>query len=129
MRSEEGTLLKEKEKRRAPRMPVDWKVEARLLGNDEPLGQVQMADVSKFGVSLRLSQIVEKESILKLSFEPTDGEGAVHAYATVAWSMGLDLPQARAQAGLRFMGIGEADEERLASLVEQWMLSSGGSRH
>jgi PilZ domain len=110
-------LLKEKEKRRAPRMPADWNVQARLLGNDEPLGPVQMADVSKYGVSVRLAHSVEKESILKLSFEPSDGGGEVHAYATVAWSVEADHPQ----AGLRFMGIGEADEERIASLVERWM--------
>jgi hypothetical protein len=129
MRSEEGTLLKEKEKRRAPRMPVDWSVQARLLGNDEPLGPVQMADVSKYGVALRLSHTVEREAILKLSFDPSDGAGEVHAYATVAWSMGPDLPQRSSLAGLRFMGIGEADEERLASLVEQWVLSGRGAKH
>lgn len=129
MRSEEGSLQKEKEKRRAPRMPVDWSVRARLLGNDEPLGPVRMADVSKYGVSLRLAHKVDREAILKLSFEPSDGAGEVHAYATVAWTLGPDLPLSSSQAGLRFMGIGEADEERLASLVEQWVLSAGGSKH
>jgi hypothetical protein len=82
-----------------------------------------MGDVSKHGICVELEHAVEREAILKVSFEPTDGGGEVHAYATVAWADGADHPR----AGLRFMGIGEQDEERIAALVEQWMLT--GQRH
>jgi c-di-GMP-binding flagellar brake protein YcgR len=118
-----GTLNLVEEKRRAPRMPVAWDVRARVLGEDEPLGQVRLDNVSKGGMAVTLDHAVERESVVKLSFTPNDGEREVHAYATVAWTVMADHPQ----AGLRFMGIDEKDEERLASLVERWV-NSGGSR-
>ena len=121
MRLTEGTALREK--RRAPRMPVDWDVQARVLGSDEPLGPVRMENVSKYGLQVQLKRSVEREAILKLSFAPGDGGREVRAYATVAWAIGPDDPR----AGLRFMGIGEEDEERIAGLVEEWMV--GGGRH
>jgi hypothetical protein len=123
MKTLEGALGREK--RRAPRMPVDWNVQARVLGRDEPIGPVRMDNVSKYGLSVQLAHTVEREAILKLSFAPGDGGAEVHAYATVAWSVNKDQPR----AGLRFMGIGEEDEERIASLVEQWVLSGQASRH
>lgn len=118
-----GVLNLTSEKRRAPRMPVDWDVQARVLGEDEPLGQVRLENVSKGGLAVRLEHEVERESVVKLSFLPDDGLREVHVYATVAWTVSSEHPQ----AGLRFMGIDEKDEERLASLVERWA-NSGGSR-
>lgn len=118
-----ATLNLAAEKRRAPRMPVDWDVQARVLGEDEPLGQVRVSNVSKGGLAVSLDHLVERESVVKLSFSPPDGLREVHVYATVAWTVAADQPL----AGLRFMGIDEKDEERLASLVERWVLD-GGSR-
>jgi hypothetical protein len=119
---EETSLYKDK--RTAPRMPADWNVRARLLGADEPFGSLQMDNVSKHGVSLRVGRVLERDSILKLSFTPDDGGAEVHAYATVAWSTAAAQPH----AGLRFMGIGEADEERIGALVDRW-LNEHQTRH
>jgi len=118
-----ATLTLGSEKRRAPRMPVDWEVEARVLGEEQPC-QMRLDNVSKGGLAVSLDHQVERESVVKISFRPSDGKRPVHAYATVAWSVMADHPQ----AGLRFMGIDEKDEERLAELVERWV-NSGASRH
>lgn len=117
-----ATLNLVSEKRRAPRMPVAWDVQARVLGEDAPLVQIRLENVSKGGVAVSLDHFVERESVVKLSFRPDDGQREVHAYATVAWAVMADHPQ----VGLRFMGIDEKDEERLATLVERWM--NGASR-
>lgn len=119
-----GSLSLMTEKRRAPRMPVDWRAEARVLGADEPLGAIRLENISKYGLAVHLTHSVERESVLKVSFAPSDGGSEVHAYASVAWAI-----PGNGEAGLRFIGIGEGDEERIAQLVEQWMLSGRGSRN
>lgn len=122
----DGATARTKENRRAPRMPVEWEVQARVLGAESPLGFARTDNVSKHGLALRVDHAVDRESVIKVSFDPSDGGGEVHAYATVAWSdLGPDEPR----MGLRFMGIGEADEERIATLVEQWMLNGRGQSH
>lgn len=109
------------EKRRAPRMPVDWSVQARVLGEEQGLGAARLTNISKGGIAVLLDRAVERDAVLKVSFSPGDGGQEVQAYATVAWCLGPDEPH----AGLRFMGIGENDQERLAVMVEKWLITGG----
>ena len=105
------------EKRQAPRMPVEWPVRARVMGQDQSLEGLRSFNVSKGGLGLELNRPLERDTVLKLEFAPGEGEAEVHAYAFVAWCT------AKGQVGLRFFGIGEQDENRLATLVERFVLS------
>ena len=116
------------EKRRIPRMPADWQVQARVLGDEQAISGLKLLNVSSGGLAMRVDRPLERDSVLKLSFAPGDGGGDVQAYATVAWTLGPDEPK----AGLRFIGIGESDQERLAGMVERWLNAggrNGGTRH
>jgi hypothetical protein len=104
------------EKRQAPRMPVEWPVRARVMGQNEGMTGLRSFNVSKGGLGLELPEPLERDTVLKLEFAPGDGEAEVHAYAFVAWST------AQGQVGLRFFGIGEDDENRLAGIVERFLL-------
>lgn len=103
------------EKRQVPRMPAEWPVRARVMGEDEGLGLTSF-NISKTGVGLSLGRALEKDTVVKLEIQPGDGQPEVHAYAFVAWCTG------KGQAGLQFFGIGEKDEDRLAGMVEHFML-------
>jgi|GEM_PF-3096119 len=123
-----GSMSLAAEKRRAPRMPVDWEIHARVLGEVDMVGDVRVTNVSKSGLAVKMARSVERDAVLKVSFAPSDGGSEVQAYATVAWCLGPDDPQ----VGLRFIGIGEEDQERIAGLVERWLTAGGrpgGSRH
>ena len=103
------------EKRQSPRMPVEWPVRARVMGQDEGLGLTSF-NISKNGVGLSLAHPLEKDTVVKLEIQPGDGQPEVHAYAFVAWCT------TKGQAGLQFFGIGEKDEDRLAGMVEHFVL-------
>jgi hypothetical protein len=109
-------------------MPVDWDLQARVLGEEDAVGGVRVTNVSASGLAVKTAKPLGRDAVLKVSFAPSDGGHEVQAYATVAWCLGPDQPQ----CGLRFIGIGEDDQERIAGLVERW-LSAGGrpgvSRH
>jgi hypothetical protein len=104
------------EKRQAPRMPVEWPVRARIMGQDEGLVGLRSFNVSKTGLGLEVDRPLDRDTVVKLEFTPGAGEPEVHAYAFVAWST------AKGQAGLQFFGIAEGDENRIASLVERFIL-------
>ena len=105
------------EKRQAPRMPVEWPVRARVMGRDDSLEGLRSFNISKTGVGLELKQPLDRDTVVKLEFVPGEGQAEVHAYAFVAWCT------AQGQAGLQFFGIGEGDENRLADLVERFVLA------
>jgi hypothetical protein len=119
-----STLSLVQEKRQAPRMPVDWDVQMRLTGEDLPM-QVRALNISKGGVAVSLERELSRDAVAKLVLYPDDGGGELHAYAYVAWAA---VQSEHSSAGLRFMGIGEKDEARLASLVENWILQRGRVR-
>ena len=120
-----STLTLTAEKRTAPRMPVSWEMQVRLTGEDQPM-TVKAVNVSKGGLAVSLDRELQRDAVAKLVFQPGDGGGDLHAYAYVAWTaIKADHPA----AGLRFMGIGEKDEERLAGLVEDWVLHGRASRN
>jgi hypothetical protein len=119
-----STLSLVQEKRQAPRMPVDWDVQMRLTGEDLPM-QVRALNISKGGVAVSLERELSRDAVAKLVLYPDDGGGELHAYAYVAWSA---VRSEHSSAGLRFMGIGEKDEARLAGLVENWILQRGRVR-
>lgn len=109
-------------------MPVDWEIRARVVGEDDIVGGVRVTNVSKNGLAMRTGKPLDREAVLKLSFAPSDGGGEVQAYATVAWCLGPNQPH----CGLRFMGISQEDEDRIAGLVERWLGAGGrhgGARH
>lgn len=106
------------EKRHAPRMPVEWSVRARVMGQDEGLG-LKSFNISKTGVGLSLDRNLDRDTVVKLEIEAGEGGPQVHAYAFVAWCTG------KGQAGLQFFGIGEKDEDRLAEMVERFVLGRG----
>jgi hypothetical protein len=106
------------EKRQAPRMPVDWDLRVRVTGEDGFI-PAKAVNVSKGGLAVSLDRSLERDAVAKLEFRPGKDMDDVHAFAYVAWSrLDADHPA----AGLRFFGISEADEDRLAGLVEQWLL-------
>ncbi|HXB97164.1 MAG TPA: PilZ domain-containing protein [bacterium] len=123
----ENTVSQGAEKRRIPRMPTDWQVQARVLGDEDAIQDLRILNVSSGGLAMRVDRPLERDAVLKISFAPGDGGDDVQAYATVAWTLGPD----ELQAGLRFIGIGENDQERLAGMVERWVSAAGrgGSRH
>ncbi|HTB34691.1 MAG TPA: PilZ domain-containing protein, partial [bacterium] len=65
------------EKRRIPRMPADWQVQARVLGDQEAIGGVRILNVSSGGLAMRVDRPLERDAVLKLSFAPGDGGGDV----------------------------------------------------
>ena len=113
------------EKRQAPRMPVEWPVRARVMGQDEGLEGLRSFNISKTGVGLELDKPLKRDTVLKLEFSPGEGQAEVHAYAFVAWCT------AKGQAGLQFFGIGEGDENRIADIVERFTVGgpSLGTMH
>jgi hypothetical protein len=120
-----GVLNLSTEKRCAPRMPVDWGLQVRLTGENEPI-LARAVNVSKGGLAVNLERLLPADGVAKVVLQPGDGQPELHAYAYVAWaSVTADHPA----AGLRFMGIDEQDEERLAGMVEAWVLSGGKGRH
>jgi hypothetical protein len=110
------------EKRRSPRMPAEWPVRVRLMGRDDDFGGLQSFNVSKNGLGLEFKKPLPRDTVMKLEFAPGEGEAEVHAYAFVAWST------ERGQVGLRFFGIAEDDEDRLAALVERFVMSNAKKR-
>lgn len=115
------------EKRQAPRMPVDWDLRVRMTGEDAYI-PARAINVSKGGLAVSLDRSLERDAVAKLEFSPGMNGENVHAFAYVAWAkVTADHPS----AGLRFFGISEQDEERLAGLVEHWLLRQGGriNRH
>jgi len=98
-------------------MPAEWSVRARVMGQDEGLGYKSF-NISKSGVGLSLDRALERDTVVKLEIETGDGQPEVHAYAFVAWCTG------KGQAGLQFFGIGEKDEDRLANMVERFVLGN-----
>jgi hypothetical protein len=124
-----ATLTLSSEKRQAPRMPVDWSMQLRVTGENEPF-IAKAVNISKSGVAVSLERMLPNDAVAKLIMSPGYDQPEVHAYAYVAWAgVQADHPA----AGLRFMGIGEEDEERLAKMVESWMLNAprrgNASRH
>jgi hypothetical protein len=114
------TLTLTSEKRQAPRMPVDWSLQVRVTGENEPI-VAKAVNISKSGVAVSLERVLPNDAVAKLILSPGYDQPEVHAYAYVAWAgVQADHPA----AGLRFMGIGEEDEERLAKMVESWMLNA-----
>lgn len=114
------TLTLSTEKRQAPRMPVDWELQVRITGEEMPMN-ARAVNVSKGGLAVSLERELNRDTVAKVVMRPGDGGGELHAYAYVAWAaVQADHPA----AGLRFMGIGEKDEARLAAMVEQWLLKS-----
>lgn len=118
-----GVLNLSTEKRQAPRMPVDWGLQVRLTGENEPI-EARATNISKGGVAVSLERVLPADGVAKVVLSCGADQPEVHAYAYVAWAVQADHPS----AGLRFMGIGEADEERLAGMVERWILSGSKGR-
>lgn len=116
-----STLSLTAEKRRAPRMPVDWGLRLRLTGEDESV-PAKALNVSKGGVAVHTGRSLAVDEVAKLVLSLGDDQPEVHAYAHVAWARQED---GEAAAGLRFFGIREQDEARIAGLVERWLLAGG----
>jgi hypothetical protein len=108
------------ERRQAPRMPVQWPVKARVMGLNGDFEGLRSSNVSKRGLCLDFHQTLAKDTVLKLEFTTGEGQPEVRAYAFVAWST------AQGQAGLRFFGIAEEDEDRLAEMVGRFALADSG---
>jgi hypothetical protein len=108
-------------------MPVDWDLQVRVTGETEPF-VARAINISKGGVAVAMERPLPSDAVAKVILRPGEDQPEVHAYAYVAWaSIQADHPA----AGLRFMGIGEEDEERLAQMVEEWVLNAPrrASRH
>jgi hypothetical protein len=103
------------ERRQAPRMPVEWSVRARVMGQNEDLEGLPCLDISKCGLSLEFTEALARDTVVKLEFTTGYGEPEIQIYAFVAWST------AAGRTGLRFFGIGQEDEDYLAALVERFI--------
>lgn len=118
------TLTLGAEKRQAPRMPVDWDLRVRVTGENEPIN-ARAVNVSKGGLAVSLERVLAPDAVAKLVMHAGEDQPEVHAYAYVAWTaVQADHPA----AGLRFMGIGEQDEARIAAMVERWLLKGSRGR-
>ncbi len=118
------TLSLMSEKRQAPRMPVEWGLKLRVTGENEPM-EGRTLNVSKGGLAISLDRALAADTVAKVVLRTGDDAPELHAYAYVAWA-GIEADHPT--AGLRFMGIDEADEERLAAMVESWMHSGARGR-
>lgn len=116
-------VLSALEQRRHPRMPLSNGLRFRVLAGSDPAAYLQATacDLSQGGLAVNSPASLQGDDVLKVEMDFEGGQ-SVHAFATVAWAR----PTAGGcQAGLRFIGIGEKDEDRIAQAVADFIRAAG----
>ncbi|HDQ26368.1 MAG TPA: PilZ domain-containing protein [bacterium] len=109
------------ERRKAPRVPVDFPVIYRTIrGEDsaieEGVNSSKAKDISIYGIGIRATRRLEEGDLLHVRFYLDDRE--INGFCSVVW---VDMEQGESEyyAGLEFDYIGETDAIRVIQYMKK----------
>ena len=97
------------QRRRAPRIPVQWEIEVSDGAGRRWTGTA--INVSPLGMEAELTRPLDPHRFLLLSFTPPDGNGPLWVDFAIVW-MDSNV------AGLQFLNLSPIAAQRLAALME-----------
>lgn len=103
-----------KERRRFPRYESSLEVKYSTKGSASIEGYTVSKNISRVGICMPVSRIVNVGDMLNLKIDPNDKKGPVDALGKVVWAKNIARPShLELDAGLEFTRLDSADAERL----------------